>query len=1621
MEGHAASIKRRIGSSSRRNSKVLSGGGSSTVTDESVYAYALRVAYLAYLSRPKVPPLTTATHDVHNKRFSMIGGGVGGSNPNRPNSVSDHLDNLSSTVSSGLSQFHELFKDDKKGSKSLRIPKELIKALQTRLGMITSGQDPNPVFQDKYLLRNLELFYNLLQQSAFRQQFKNVNSKIEDLVIIYVKTALGELKNVKFPPPTTLHDKLDQHSSIFVGILKECLTSKECAGVASPEMISRLDSYQARFSGNKGSSNNSTSANGSVDEMNMVKTVQAIFKVSKTQLQKDITAIKKQCTEEAAIEDLRTCINHVNRGSPFPAPREDFESEEAYNNWKAIELKTLTDILTTMVRLKSFALKQNNEVISTILSKERSAAPDNTRRATFTVTNTEVVNDTFRQYETQRHQGQRHSVSPTFTPQQLQTGQQERQLPQPDLYNGSSLPQGHSSNVPLEHHNSPSQGEQHWQQQTYPQAQQSTYGAVPPTNYPPPPGPFQPDQYPPSSLPGNYSVPPISYPPPFPYTGVPYPPSQQQASPAQYPPYQPPLPYQQRQQQPIQTGFCPPSPNLNQSPLPPTSNPLYSPLPSNAYSSPHITPSSAQSGYPWSGSSSPVPSSPQIQQIPASVPYSSENYPSPVQNSPRQLPAQPNQSVQYPLPSSQYPPVKSPNQHTSGQHPPFQNSPISRGISNEGLRPISVQLPSPVIENSSLPPKSPPISDISSERSSEGTYGAFTYIPPNPKIYYKVLLNRCLDYELSIRSPEDISVKLLSKNTNDLLNDCVLRWRVPSGYRALLYLDAVRVKYDDHHELVNLDHIREGIHILKDSIKKRDVSNWTISDRKELVSVYWDIHGSLLRFLWEALQHLYKIKTSTFEPAFFLLNEIYESELFRQAFPDISASYETIREGVGKVAVTEFQKRREEVFAQQEENELIPLIDLSQWIQTQIEKLSKKYPMPLMGQVNILSLVIEKQVPLFTLDMENLAADILNRVKAGDEEGIPVELIFDLYREVLNIKLLYESHCIGAKFNFSIDGWFAPHVRKWLEMTDAKTPEWVHSAISVDEFKPVSTTDKHSSSVVDLFTSFNQTVEYLKKLQWPNEYQYARFMTSLSRTISKALEQYCNKMEELFCIDMSPLEETVQETTKQSAWYVRAKTAIASDEKIIPFDFKPELCIKLNNIEAGREQLDKLYNSMDVDYLSEVIRDAGPAVPEKIEKTRYLFTIKIVLAENLAALDANGYSDPYCVLTDEKGKRLAETRVIYETLNPRWDEAFDITIETSEQMRWVAATVWDRDQLGADDVCGRAYFRLDPQFFGDYLAHDIWLDLEKQGRLLLHISMEGEKDDIQFYFGKAFRTLKRTESDMARSIVDRISPFLRQCLSRGVLHKLLKPSSGIGGFFSDKKKEPLTLEEIETAIHPLFDYFDTNLSTLNQNLSEVVVTMVMIKVWKEIELVMEELLIPPLSDRPSDMKALNEFEVDTVYKWLKFLKDYLHGQEGDEAIPISLLENSKYHELMATRYFYDWDTEKLMQEYLSLQKESSLTPVKKPANKSVMNQRSRATIKKHQSEKNEHPTAQNNSEVILRILRMRSGTKFFLKQQSEERVKRLQKKLQPNSPSSPNVDEVSEENGNQNTTTIPAS
>lgn len=63
-------------------------------------------------------------------------------------------------------------------------------------------------------------------------------------------------------------------------------------------------------------------------------------------------------------------------------------------------------------------------------------------------------------------------------------------------------------------------------------------------------------------------------------------------------------------------------------------------------------------------------------------------------------------------------------------------------------------------------------------------------------------------------------------------------------------------------------------------------------------------------------------------------------------------------------------------------------------------------------------------------------------------------------------------------------------------------------------------------------------------------------------------------------------------------------------------------------------------------------------VAGKIRNSGCFLTTSVVGARNLAVADTNGLSDPYAVL--QLGKSRKKTKIIKKTLNPSWNESFDL-------------------------------------------------------------------------------------------------------------------------------------------------------------------------------------------------------------------------------------------------------------------------------------------------------------------------------------------------------------------------
>ncbi|ORX34349.1 hypothetical protein BD324DRAFT_635534 [Kockovaella imperatae] len=919
------------------------------------------------------------------------------------------------------------------------------------------------------------------------------------------------------------------------------------------------------------------------------------------------------------------------------------------------------------------------------------------------------------------------------------------------------------------------------------------------------------------------------------------------------------------------------------------------------------------------------------------------------------------------------------------------------------------------------------------DRSRHSLSSLFTFIPPHPRNQYQALLNICLDRDLDelqlLPEDQEVSLGILSAEHQHLLLECSRTWRLPETFRAWSFLAALVQRLELG--MIPAECVHEAIGMLAKVTQQTPVETWPIPDQE----------GLRLTLQHRDLCLVARVANALEDP-----NATLGDDTLLMAVKDCQNAgiEDTVKSAEISRILGDIGTHIRRIVAGDYKSELCSSLEgsgsmsmelavhLSKWVEKRVKRLHKNFHNGFVPTVDMLSIAVEEYYDLWAADVKKLS------INTHDHDVNHSWL--DLYwrtRAMMDLKTSFAESPVDLQIALM----FFPAVSSWLDTASSKTQAWVDEALAVDTFSAISENGP-SSSVTDLSESLQSVSDFVLNLDWLDQGQQAYFVLKISKIFALSVQSYCSKIERLFVGDMSTADPAPGNVQNERAhvWLEKAKSALASiqGEKRLQvfYNFSPKSCVKLNNIEATRVRLDDLYQRLGVDSLPEVV--ASNPTDQPGVGSKYLFSIKIVLAEGLVLEGSLKPPEAFVILSNETGARLAKTRTVYDEADPRWDETFDVSLQSPT---WLMASIKHR-QLGiGHDLLGRAYFRLDPAEYSNMLSNDLLLSLDTGGHLLLRVSMEGERDDTPYHFGRAFRILGRTESDMIRTFVDKMTPVLRHTLSRSSIKMILKPSNAAAidyhetlGKLSAMYKSvdynkalgnvsaayktavganeyaiPLPLTEqgasessantsaftgatgprtralkdsdIELAIHPLFDYLEANMYTLASSLSDVSLKNVMIKLWKQILDTIERLVVPPLSDRPSSMRPLRAVELEIVLKWLTFLRNFLHLDGDERGLSESVLNNDKYHELLRISLYYDWSTDDLMEECVrGLQttlKYKSLKP-----SKTVLSQRNLGSIRARKSAKHARRRPENvgSSEMIMRILRMRPGTQDFLNQ-----------------------------------------
>lgn len=110
----------------------------------------------------------------------------------------------------------------------------------------------------------------------------------------------------------------------------------------------------------------------------------------------------------------------------------------------------------------------------------------------------------------------------------------------------------------------------------------------------------------------------------------------------------------------------------------------------------------------------------------------------------------------------------------------------------------------------------------------------FTFIPPNPRKYYKRLLEYCIAADLeamlsdTVGDDDEVSLGILSPPHIELINECALRWRIGQPYRAACFLDIVKSFYERNE--VPFECIPEALQTLSKVMHEIELDKWPVQD-----------------------------------------------------------------------------------------------------------------------------------------------------------------------------------------------------------------------------------------------------------------------------------------------------------------------------------------------------------------------------------------------------------------------------------------------------------------------------------------------------------------------------------------------------------------------------------------------------------------------------------------------------------------------------------------------------------------------------------------------------------------------------------------------------------------------
>ena len=305
------------------------------ISHNDAYLYALRVAYLAYLLQPRA------------RR-------------------TQHVPAPQAPVQRSSTSINDLMKDFSlvRDSKSTKFPHGFMAELEKRLTGVLMGKEKRAEYNnDAAIKRTFAAFFNAFSEPSFKKRMEK-DRRVEDLVLIFFSNATKELSKGKQQGDDAWKLMVDRHLALFVRLVSLVLKDHDWVR-DRPDLTSRLATLESKLLAHDQDLAAAPTRNGAgggttievevplsydVKDMPLVQTVARIFGLRNTMVQSDLNKYKSVWTEKAALQDLKTYQTLLNLNSRKTLRSDDFDLDEAYDQWKKGEIHDLSQMMLAIMQ-----------------------------------------------------------------------------------------------------------------------------------------------------------------------------------------------------------------------------------------------------------------------------------------------------------------------------------------------------------------------------------------------------------------------------------------------------------------------------------------------------------------------------------------------------------------------------------------------------------------------------------------------------------------------------------------------------------------------------------------------------------------------------------------------------------------------------------------------------------------------------------------------------------------------------------------------------------------------------------------------------------------------------------------------------------------------------------------------------------------------------------------------------------------------------------------------------------------------------------------------------------------------------------------------------------------------